>query len=120
MHIVCSLLFILKVQVIQLFSISFILPRFLPNSIYKLIPYSIQFRNLSSQSFPNYQHRVTSNRSTPCKKFPYLLIIHNISNLQDSKIHISDFILESFSQFHTIPIFSLGPNNVANIPIPKR
>lgn len=121
MHLVCS--FILKVQVIQLFPISFVLPRFLP--IYKLIPHSIQFfQNLSSQSFPNHHDHVTSNFH-PCN--PHLikklfLFINNPQYFQSSKIPISDFIVESFfsQQFHAIPIFSLGPSHMANIPTPKR
>lgn len=100
MHLVCS--FILKVQVIQLFPISFVLPRFLP--IYKLIPHSIQFfQNLSSQSFPNHHDHVTSNFH-PCnphlvKNFFYLLTIHNISNLQRSPSQISSSNPSSHNNF---------------------
>lgn len=94
-------------SVIQLFSISFILP----SSIYiKLIPYSVQFQNhFFSIILPNHQHHVSSNRFTPRKKFPYLLIIHNISKIQRFISRISSSNLSSYN-FHTIPIFSLGPS----------
>lgn len=79
-------------SVIQLFSISFILP----SSIYiKLIPYSVQFQNhFFSIILPNHQHHVSSNRFIPRKKIS--LFINNPQYFQDSKIRISDFIVESF------------------------